>query len=141
MVDPITSFKARDIARRWIGTPYIQGAALRGVGCDCIGLIRGVYGEITGAAAPPAPAWRDDWARPGGRALITGAARYLMAVDLRAARPGDVLVLRDGARLAHIVILDGPAEILHAAEGLGVVKVSADHFLPRTVWAGRFPTH
>jgi cell wall-associated NlpC family hydrolase len=30
-------------ARSWLGTPYHHQAALKGVGCDCIGLLRGVY--------------------------------------------------------------------------------------------------
>jgi NlpC/P60 family putative phage cell wall peptidase len=34
-------------ARRWVGTPFRHQAALRGVGCDCAGLIRGV-GEACG---------------------------------------------------------------------------------------------
>jgi cell wall-associated NlpC family hydrolase len=34
------------IARRWLGTPYQDGAALRGVGTDCAGLILGVGIEL-----------------------------------------------------------------------------------------------
>ncbi|MEM1422329.1 MAG: peptidase P60, partial [Pseudomonadota bacterium] len=30
-------------ASRWIGTPYRHQASLRGVGCDCLGLLRGVW--------------------------------------------------------------------------------------------------
>lgn len=29
-------------ARRWIGTPFRHQASLRGIGCDCAGLIKGV---------------------------------------------------------------------------------------------------
>lgn len=29
-------------ARQWLGTPYRHQASVRGVGCDCLGLIRGV---------------------------------------------------------------------------------------------------
>ena len=29
-------------ARSWIGTPYRHQASLKGVGCDCLGLVRGV---------------------------------------------------------------------------------------------------
>jgi cell wall-associated NlpC family hydrolase len=34
------------IARRWLGTPYQDGAALRGIGTDCAGLILGVGREL-----------------------------------------------------------------------------------------------
>lgn len=36
------------IARSWLGTPYHDQASLRGVGCDCLGLARGVWREIVG---------------------------------------------------------------------------------------------
>jgi hypothetical protein len=38
-------------ARSWLGTPWHHQASLKGVGCDCIGFIRGValpfVGEVT----------------------------------------------------------------------------------------------
>ena len=36
-------------ARSWIGTPYRHQASLKGVGCDCLGLLRGVWREVVGA--------------------------------------------------------------------------------------------
>jgi cell wall-associated NlpC family hydrolase len=30
-------------ARRWLGTPYHDQASVIGVGCDCLGLARGVW--------------------------------------------------------------------------------------------------
>ena len=36
------------IARSWLGTPYHDQASLRGVGCDCLGLARGVWREAVG---------------------------------------------------------------------------------------------
>ena len=37
--------------RRWLGTPFMAGASVRGVGCDCAGLIEGVAGDL-GLAYP-----------------------------------------------------------------------------------------
>ncbi|MGA8997361.1 MAG: peptidase P60, partial [Pseudolabrys sp.] len=34
--------------RRWIGTPYRHQASLIGVGCDCLGLVRGVWRAVVG---------------------------------------------------------------------------------------------
>ena len=42
--------------RAWIGTPYRHQASLIGIGCDCLGLVRGVWREVLGPepeAAPP----------------------------------------------------------------------------------------
>ena len=36
-------------ARRYVGTPYHHQAALAGAGCDCLGLIRGVWRDLYGA--------------------------------------------------------------------------------------------
>ena len=42
-------------ARAWLGTPYRHQAALRGVGCDCLGLVRGVWRAVHGAEPEPVP--------------------------------------------------------------------------------------
>ena len=36
------------VARRWLGTPYHDQASVPGVGCDCLGLARGVWREVVG---------------------------------------------------------------------------------------------
>ncbi len=33
-------------ARGWLGTPFHHQASVKGVGCDCVGLIRGVAAEL-----------------------------------------------------------------------------------------------
>src|SRR4051812_32701629 len=35
-------------ARDWIGTRYRHQASLKGVGCDCLGLVRGVWRACVG---------------------------------------------------------------------------------------------
>ena len=42
-------------ARSWLGTPYHDQAILRGVGCDCLGLARGVWREVVGPEPFPIP--------------------------------------------------------------------------------------
>ena len=43
------SERAVEIARAWIGTPYVhQGSACR-AGADCLGLVRGVWRGLYGA--------------------------------------------------------------------------------------------
>jgi len=36
-------------ARSWIGTRYRHQGSLKGVGCDCLGLVRGVWRNCIGA--------------------------------------------------------------------------------------------
>lgn len=35
-------------ARSWIGTSYRHQASVKGVGCDCLGLVRGVWRACLG---------------------------------------------------------------------------------------------
>ncbi|MGV3490137.1 MAG: NlpC/P60 family protein [Devosia sp.] len=109
-------------ARGWVGTPYRHRAALRGVGCDCIGLLAGVWAEVTGMSPPELPNYRADW-RDGSHAaeLQALAARWLQP---RTVGPGAVLLFRMGAaavpRHCGIVVTDG--RFVHAQERLGVVE-------------------
>lgn len=48
-------------AREWIGTPYHHLAHLKGVGCDCIGLLRGVWEAVNGPLPAPPPAYTPQW--------------------------------------------------------------------------------
>ena len=59
--------RAVDIARGWIGTPYHHQASLKGVGTDCLGLVRGVYRELNGQEAEAPPAYSRDWGETGPR--------------------------------------------------------------------------
>ena len=55
-------------ARGWLGTPYHDQASVRGVGCDCLGLVRGVWRDLHGPEPMPIPPYSRDWGE-------TGAAR------------------------------------------------------------------
>src|SRR3712207_7216939 len=85
-------------ARSWIGTPYRHQASLKGVGCDCLGLLRGVWRGVMGAEPQRLPPYTPDWAEAGSDALHEGARRFLIEAD--AVAPGVVLLFRwrDGLR-------------------------------------------
>ena len=65
------------IARSWLGTPYHDQASLRGVGCDCLGLARGVWREVVGPEPFPIPAYSRDWGETGPREVLAEGASYL----------------------------------------------------------------
>ena len=50
------------VARRFLGTPYRHQGSRRGVGCDCLGLLRGVWRELQGAEPEDPGPYRVDWA-------------------------------------------------------------------------------
>ena len=111
--------------RIWIGTPYQHQASAKGAGCDCLGLVRGVWRAFFGAEPQAAPAYTPDWAeREGRETLLLAARHYLREIAIEAARPGDVLLFRMDARspVKHAAILDDDDRIIHAYWGRAVVR-------------------
>ncbi|NIZ61614.1 peptidase [Sedimentitalea sp. CY04] len=92
-------------ARGWIGTPYVHQAACKGGGCDCLGLVRGIWSELVGAEPEQVPAYSMDWSEPQGEEQLWQAAlRHLVAKPLDQAAVGDVILfrMRDGAVAKHL---------------------------------------
>jgi NlpC/P60 family putative phage cell wall peptidase len=110
-------------ARRWIGTPYRHQASLIGAGCDCLGLVRGVWRALYGEEPEAAPPYAPDWAGRGGGEMLLNAARRWLAPVAHAV-PGDVLVFRyaPDAPVRHCAILSGGAHMIHAVEGRAVCE-------------------
>ena len=112
-------------ARAWLGTPYHDQASLKGVGCDCLGLARGVWRDVVGAEPVPVPPYSRDWGESGRReVLFEGARRMMIEVETAAARPGALVLFRMKPRAIakHVGILTGPDSFLHAYERLGVIE-------------------
>lgn len=117
------------MARGWIGTPYMHAAARRGAGCDCLGLLRGLWREWHGCEPESVPPYS-----PGG--LDTGRDEALMAALSRHMRrlppgieggPGTVLLFRLQAHAParHVGLLSQPgpaARFIHAWERFGVIE-------------------
>lgn len=115
-------------ARRWIGTPYHHQAATCGAGCDCLGLVRGLWRELVGAEPFAVPAYTPDWSEPQGEELLRARARDLMQEKpLAEAEPGDVVLFRMRAAgvAKHLGVLSQVGEtpkFIHAYQGHGVVE-------------------
>ena len=112
-------------ARDWRGTPYHYQASLRGVGCDCLGLARGVWREVVGPEPFPIPPYTRDWGESGPREVLAEGARGVMIeVPAAEAGPGALLLFRMMPRAItkHVGILTGPASFIHAYERLGVIE-------------------
>ncbi|MES1157224.1 MAG: NlpC/P60 family protein [Alphaproteobacteria bacterium] len=112
-------------ARDWIGTPYRHQASAKGAGCDCLGLVRGVWRALLGDEPELAPPYAPDWAeRSGGETMLEAARRNLNELNIDEASPGDVLLFRMDAQspVKHAAILDEEARIIHAYWGRAVVR-------------------
>ncbi|MEM9426697.1 MAG: NlpC/P60 family protein [Pseudomonadota bacterium] len=129
-------------ARSWLGTPYRHQAATKGAGCDCLGLLRGVWCAVYGDD-PKVPAYSPDWDEVAQRdVLLEAARRYLVETPVGERRPGDVILfrMRRGAVAKHLGICSGPDQFLHAYDGHGVVESRLSALWSRKVVAVfRFP--
>jgi len=130
-------------ARGWIGTRYVHQASLKGVGCDCLGLLRGVWRNCIGDEPERAPAYAPDWAEASGEeALAQAALRHLVAIRIDEIGAGDVLLFRwrNGCVAKHAAIAAGEGRMIHAHEGAAVCEVAlAPWWLRRLAFAFRFP--
>jgi NlpC/P60 family putative phage cell wall peptidase len=117
-------------ARGWLGTPYVHQASCRGAGCDCLGLLRGVWREVHGAEPEAVPAYTADWSEPSGEERLWAAAlRHLQPRPAGAEAVADVLLfrMRETGVAKHLGLQSatGPAaRFIHAYSGRGVVETA-----------------
>lgn len=117
-------------ARRWLGTPYVHQAARRGLGADCLGLVRGVWSVVVGPWPERVPPYTADWSEASGEEVLWRAARrHLLPAHGTVPQVGDVLLfrMRRGAVAKHLGIVVSRAEAIrfvHAYSGHGVVESS-----------------
>lgn len=107
----------------WTGTPYRHQGSRKGVGCDCLGLVRGVWRAVYGTDAEAPGPYAADWAEAGGGdPLVEAARRHFRERPAGEARPGDLLLFRWRPHLPakHAGILFDERRFLHAYEGHAV---------------------
>ena len=111
-------------ARSWIGTPYRHQASLKGVGCDCLGLVRGVWRGLYGGEPEALKPYSADWAEAGGGDdLIDAARRHFMEKAKADMAAGDVILFRwkPSHAAKHAGILVSDQSFIHAYEGHAVM--------------------
>jgi NlpC/P60 family putative phage cell wall peptidase len=115
--------RVRAAALGWVGTPYRHQGSRRGVGCDCLGLVLGVWREVYGMTPEDAPAYARDWAEISGDPLLAAARRHCIEKSIPEAVAGDLLLFRwrNGLAASHMAILVDRDRIVHACEGRAVI--------------------
>ena len=122
-------------ARLWLGTPYHDQASLRGVGCDCLGLARGVWRDLVGAEPQAIPPYSRDWGETGVREVLAEGARAMMIeIPLAQIGPSTLVLFRMAPRAIakHVGILTAPDRFIHAYDRLGVIEEALT-----TIWRRR----
>ena len=113
-------------ARSWLGTPWRHQASVKGVGCDCAGLVRGV-GNALGAmdcreGTPQAAEFEGYGRAPEPRRMVKALDRFMDRRPRGTSQPGDVLLMRFDRDPQHLAILTDEETIVHALLRDGVVE-------------------
>ena len=111
------------VAQKWLDTPYRHGASRLQVGCDCLGLIRGIWRELYDEEPEDAGTYSRDWAElTQDEPLINAARRHMCLKPLSDMQAGDLLIFRwrDGVAAKHLGIMAQNNRFIHAYEGHSV---------------------
>lgn len=114
-------------ARSWIGTPYRHQASLKQKGCDCIGLIIGIWRELFNGLPLEfkLPVYTPGWAEETKKSQLVEISRqYLTEVAVDDFMDGDVIMYRmlRSAPTKHCAIVSSSSTIIHAYQGHGVIE-------------------
>jgi NlpC/P60 family putative phage cell wall peptidase len=130
-------------ARSWLGTPYHDQANVIGVGCDCLGLARGVWREVVGREPFLVPSYTRDWGEMGPREVLAeGARASMIEIAPAEAGPGALVLfrMRPGAIAKHVGIMTTESRFIHAYERLGVIEEAlTSAWRRRTAFVFLFP--
>lgn len=131
-------------ARRWLDTPYQHQASAFQAGCDCLGLVRGIWRDIYGFEPMVVPPYTADWAEHcGAETLLHAAQHCLTPLPKQDTDIGDIMVFRmsTDAPCKHIAVRSGPRSIIHAYWGRAVVEsFLVPYWQKRHAYSFAFPT-
>ncbi len=128
------------LARGWLGTPYRHQASLKGVGADCLGLVRGIWRELYDEEPMQPPAYSRDWAEAtNANTLYEGALAHLSLETRGTIETGDILLFRyrEDLPCKHMAIASSATTMIHAYDRTAVVETSIGSWWQRRI-AGIF---
>lgn len=131
-----------ETTRSWLGTPYHHQAYLKGIGADCLGLLRGVYIELYGVDPEEPPRYSPAWGESNpDELLLKAAGKYLVPAEYSGWKPSDVLVFRikNSASAKHCAIVTGDNEMIHAVSRQAVITTCIGAWSSRVAGVFSFP--
>lgn len=129
-------------ARLFLGTPYRHQASVAGAGCDCLGLLRGVWRGLYGSEPEAMPPYQADIRDSLNAGALREAAERLLEAETGELGAGQVVLFRLHRALEpkHCGILVSANRFIHAQERLGVVEANlTDGWRERVSGQFRFP--
>lgn len=112
---------------------------MRGAGCDCLGLVRGVWRALYGSEPQAVPPYGADWRDAGAESGLEEAALKYLDVRQGPPEPGDVILFKliRHRPARHCGIMAENERFIHAQEHVGVVEMDLTEAWRRRI-AGTF---
>ena len=110
-------------AKEWLGTPFMHGQAVKGVGADCVQF---PIALMKSAGKLPAEfksiRYNQDWALHNEKSeLLPQLEKYCIRIDnLDNLQSGDLLAYKYGKCVSHLGVYIGEGMIIHAVIRHGV---------------------
>jgi len=118
-----------DEALTWEGTPYAHQGRLKGIGCDCVGLVLGVLQNV-GVFSPETldalpKNYSPNWHLYSNEQVLLSYVEQLGGIEKHPLDmvPGDVLCLHYGQSTSHSAILLPKNKLIHALVELDKVVI------------------
>lgn len=109
-------------AKEWLKTPYHHAAKLKGIGCDCLTYIVGVYENVGIVGPQKIPFYRPDFMRHNStETYLEGLLEH--GHEVKAPLSGDIAIFKWGRIFAHAGIVTEWPRILHADPHNGVIEM------------------
>jgi NlpC/P60 family putative phage cell wall peptidase len=107
-------------ARTWLGTRFHHRAWIKGAGCDCLGLIYGVYRAVGLVGEIEIPFYRPDQSyHRNEETYLAGLLQY--GHEVAHPEPGDVALFKYGRLYWHAAIVIAWPLLIHAFAERGEV--------------------
>lgn len=120
-------------ALSWQKTAYVHQARIKGVGCDCITLLAGVFENAGLISRVDIPHYPSDWmAHRDAERYMEGLMKYSHEIT-GLPHPGDIALWKFGRCFSHgAIVIDWPV-VIHAKIGAGTIQ--------ENVWSATWLTH
>jgi cell wall-associated NlpC family hydrolase len=101
------------VAKSWIGTPYHNNAKIKGVGCDCLTFLSGVFIEAGIIKEVKIPHYSPDFMKHrNAEQYLDGLLKYTHEVEKPL--PGDIALWKFGRCFSHSAIVVEWPVVMHA---------------------------
>jgi cell wall-associated NlpC family hydrolase len=111
-------------AMSWVGTPFVHGASVKGSGCDCLGLIKGVYENVFSCTADALPVYPETfWQDAVWHTLFLNRLHKVAGPSGTGPEAGRLLLFAKNGILTHLGLGVDAQSMIHTSSDPRVGRV------------------